>query len=58
MQSKPAFFQNAISVYSTFCKLLKLNYLEMIEMCFDQNKHIFSPLKRKNLNVTLFILVL
>lgn len=32
---KLAFPQNGISIYSTFCELLKLNSLEMFEMCFD-----------------------
>jgi len=35
---KLAFPLKGISIYSTFWKLLKLNYLEMIEMCFDWPK--------------------
>lgn len=61
--NKQSFPQNGISIYSTFCELLKLNSLEMIEMCFDWPNwtyffiQIFS-LRKKNMEVIFFILVL
>lgn len=59
---KLAFSQNGIFIYSTICKLLKLNYLEMLEIVLtDQSEHVFCPdfqFKKKNLKVILFISVL